>query len=161
MAVDCAYSLNQLYVVEGGPPPGGEDISEDAVLKATQWLITNCKEANGTLKVNFFNLSVVQFSTLAVACPELQGWAILDDFIAIPILGVQNCRELVKSKVPENFIGKNWSNIEKPKKELVNLEKMAIAIKEQFFLVHCICLLSHLKTSPQPLKSCKQSFRIL
>ena len=53
----------------------------------------------------------------------MQGWAILDDFIAIPILGVQNCRELVKSKAPENFIGKNWSNIEKPKKELVNLEK--------------------------------------
>ena len=24
-----------------------------------------------------------------------QGWAILDDFIAIPILGGQNCRELV------------------------------------------------------------------
>ena len=90
-----------------------------------------------------------------------QGWAILDDFIAIPILGGQNCRELVKSKAPENFIGKNWSNIEKPKKELVNLEKMAIAIKEQFFLVHCTCLLSHLKTSPQPLRSCIQSFRIL
>jgi len=90
-----------------------------------------------------------------------QGWAILDDFIAIPILGGQNCRELVKSKAPENFIGKNWSNIEKPKKELVNLEKMAIAIKEQFFIVHCIYLLSHLKTLPQPFRSCIQSFRIL
>ena len=71
MAVDCSYRLNQLYVVEGGPPPGGEDISEDAALKAMQWLISNCEEANGTLKVNFFYLSVVQFSTLGVACPEL------------------------------------------------------------------------------------------
>jgi hypothetical protein len=44
---------------------------------------------------------------------------------------------LVKSKALENFIGKNWLNVEKPKKELANLDKMAIAIKEQFFLVHC------------------------
>jgi hypothetical protein len=29
-----------------------------------------------------------------------QGWAILDDFIAIPTLGGQNCRELVKSEAP-------------------------------------------------------------
>ena len=79
-----------------------------------------------------------------------QGWAILDDFIAIPILGGQNCRELVKSKAPENFIGKNWSNIEKPKKELLNLDKMAIAIKEQFFLVHCTCLQVILKHRPKP-----------
>ena len=29
------------------------------------------------------------------ACCTLQGWAILEDFIAIPILGGKNCRELV------------------------------------------------------------------
>ncbi len=99
--------------------------------------------------------------SIALLYPVKQGWAILDDFIAIPILGGQNCMELFKSKAPENFIGKNWSNIEKPKKELANIDKMAKAIKEQFFLVHCIRLLSHLKTSPQPLRSCKESFRIL
>ena len=27
--------------------------------------------------------------------PVWQGWAILEDFIAIPILGGQNCRELL------------------------------------------------------------------
>ena len=63
-----------------------------------------------------------------------QGWSILDDFIGIPILWGQNCRELVKSKAPKNFIGKNWSNSEEPQKELANLEKLALAIKEQFFL---------------------------
>ena len=49
MAVDCAYGLTQLYVVEGGPPPGGKDISDDALLKATQWHISNCEEENRTL----------------------------------------------------------------------------------------------------------------
>ena len=73
MAVDCAYSLNQLYVVEGGPLPGIEDISEDTILKALQWLITNCEAANGTLKVNFLNMSVVQFATLSVTCPALSS----------------------------------------------------------------------------------------
>ena len=41
------------------------------MLKATQWLKSNCEEENGTLKVNFFNLSFVEFSTLALSCPEL------------------------------------------------------------------------------------------
>jgi hypothetical protein len=27
--------------------------------------------------------------------PASRGWAIIEDFIAIPILGGQNCRELV------------------------------------------------------------------
>ena len=71
MAIDCAYSLNQLYVVEGGPLPGIEDISEETTLKAMQWLITNCEATNGTLKVNLLNLSVVQFATLSVTCPAL------------------------------------------------------------------------------------------
>jgi hypothetical protein len=31
---------------------------------------------------------------------QFQGWAMLDDFLAIPIIGVQNCRELVKSQAP-------------------------------------------------------------
>ena len=71
MVVDCAYGLDQLYVIEGGPPPGGEDLSEDAVLKATTWLIDKCEEDDGTLKVNFLNLNIVDFSSLATSCPEL------------------------------------------------------------------------------------------
>ena len=69
MVVDCNYS--QLYVIEGGPPPGGEDVTEDAVRRALTWLIDNCEEDAGNLKVNFLNLNVVDFSSLATACPEL------------------------------------------------------------------------------------------
>ena len=36
-----------------------------------------------------------------------QGWAILEYFIAIPILGGQNCRDLINFKGRKNFIGKN------------------------------------------------------
>ena len=71
MVVDCNYNLDQLYVVEGGPPPGGDGPTEDAILKATTWLIDHCEEENGTLKVNWFNLTVVEFATLGVSCPEL------------------------------------------------------------------------------------------
>ena len=71
MVVDCNYNLEQLYVVEGGPPPGGDGPTEDAILKATTWLIDHCEEENGTLKVNWFNLTVVEFATLGVSCPEL------------------------------------------------------------------------------------------
>ena len=63
MVVDCNYGLDQLYVIEGGPPPGGEDLTEAAVLKALTWLIDNCEEDSGTLKVNFLNLNVVNFSS--------------------------------------------------------------------------------------------------
>ena len=69
MVVDCNYG--QLYVIEGAPPPGGEDIPEDAVRRALTWLIDNCEEEAGTLKVNFLNLSIVDFSSLATASPEL------------------------------------------------------------------------------------------
>ena len=69
MVVDCNYS--QLYVIEGAPPPGGEDTPEDAVRRALTWLIGNCEEDSGALRVNFLNLNVVDFSSLATACPEL------------------------------------------------------------------------------------------
>ena len=67
MVVDCNYG--QLYVIEGAPPPGGEDIPEDAVRRALTWLIDNCEEDSGALRVNFLNLTVVDFTTLATVCP--------------------------------------------------------------------------------------------
>ena len=61
-----------------------------------------------------------------------QGWAILEDFIAIQILGGQNCRELVNFLAHENFIGKNLSEPEKPIQELLNIHYKTIAIHQQF-----------------------------
>ena len=69
MVVDCNYG--QLYVVEEAPPPGGEDVSEDSVRQALAWLIDNCEEDSGALKVNFLNLTDVDFTSLATACPVL------------------------------------------------------------------------------------------
>ena len=40
---------------------------------------------------------ISRYAQLEQGRPMLQGWAILEDFIAIPILVAQNCRELVKS----------------------------------------------------------------
>ena len=88
MVVDCNYS--QLYVIEGGPPPGGKDVTEHAVRRALMWLIDNCEEDAGNLKVNFLNLNVVDFSSLATACPELaplkkniNGFRMLLEFVKV------------------------------------------------------------------------------
>ena len=69
MVVDCSYG--QLYVIDEAPPPGGDDIPEDAVRRALTWLIDHCEEGNEILKVNFLNLTTVDFTSLATACPEL------------------------------------------------------------------------------------------
>ena len=69
MVVDCNYG--QLYVIDEAPPPGGDDIPEDAVRRALTGLIDHCEKGDEILKVNFLNLSTVDFSSLATACPEL------------------------------------------------------------------------------------------
>ena len=70
MVVDCSYG--QPYVIDEAPPPGGDDISEDAVRRALTWLIDHMEEVDEEIvKVNFLNLSTVDFTTLATACPEL------------------------------------------------------------------------------------------
>ena len=55
--VDCSYRLHQVYTVEGGFPPGGEQLPDESVLKTTQWFIDRLEDDNGSLKVNFLGLT--------------------------------------------------------------------------------------------------------
>ena len=48
-------------------------------------------------KTGYIAIGSKDFQARVLEEASEQGWAILDDFIAIPILGGQNCRELVKS----------------------------------------------------------------
>ena len=67
--VDINYDLN--YSVKLGPPPRGNKVPEAETLKIVQWMIDRVEVVDDKLRINFFNLTSVQFASLGTTCPLL------------------------------------------------------------------------------------------
>ena len=66
--MDVSYTED--YVIDLGPPPGGE-AAEGDTLKAIQWLVERTEVDGGALKIQFFGLTRATFRTLGTSCPML------------------------------------------------------------------------------------------